>query len=420
MQITGADASETVESLRAAMVDALRRYGSIRSAPVEKAMRAVPRHRFVPEAPLRRAYDPHDVVVPKRRADGSPVTIASEPGIVAWLLEQLGVQPGQRVLEIGAGTGYNAALLAELVGTDGVVTTIEYDADVAECAQRALSDAGYDNVRVICGDGAFGHAEGAPYDRLIVSTGAWDVPPAWLEQLASDGRLVVPLRLPGWNLSIAFERVDDCWRSISYAGCSFVPMEGAAGKARRSVPLGDDHDVVLQLEDDRDIDAAALGNALAQPHYEGWSGVVVDNTSPDTYGHLLLWLTTMTAGACRFTTRSEAVERGIVSPVFRWGGVAFCTADSISYVTSRRTGGDGEADRYLYELGAIAHGPGAADLADLVSSQIRTWDRDYRATTEACIELHPAGTPDERLAGGYVIDKRYTRIAITWPHQGET
>lgn len=138
------------------MVDQLIKWGSLRTPRVEAAMRAVPRHVFVSDAPIEAAYA-HDGVVTHPGADGRPRSMASAPAIVAQMLEQLDVQPGHRVLEIGAGTGYNAALLAHLAGPDGDVRTIDIDEDVVDAARSGLADAGYGNVHVVCGDGEYGH-----------------------------------------------------------------------------------------------------------------------------------------------------------------------------------------------------------------------------------------------------------------------
>ena len=417
MEICAVDVAERATELRGAMVDRLRRDGSLRSGPVEEALRAAPRHVFVPEASVEEAYDAGQVIVTKRHADGTPLSSASEPGIMAMLLEQSAVGPGQRVLEIGAGTGYNAALLSHLVGGAGAVTTIEYDAETAERARRALAAAGYANVRVLCGDGALGAPDGGPYDRVLVSTGAWDVPPAWLDQLVADGRLVVPLRLPGWSLSIAFEPADGCWRSVSSRTCSFIPMEGAMGRARRRVPLADDDAIVLSIEDDRDVDHLALGRALSEPRRESWTGVAMDPWDSASYDHLLLWLTTTLAGACKFSARPEAVERGRVAPVFRWGGVAVCTSDTLAYVTCRRLNERiPGTKRFARELGVIAHGPGAgaAELDEQVTRRIRTWDREHRSKTHPLIELHRAEAPGEPRVGAFLIEKRHTRLAVSW------
>jgi protein-L-isoaspartate O-methyltransferase len=118
---------------------------------------------------------------------------ASQPSVVAKMLTALRVEPGMRVLEIGTGTGYNAALLAQRVGQENV-TTIEVDPAVAEHARAALDAAGYSKVAVITGDGAEGWAEGAPYDRVIATVSAREVPYSWIGQTVPGGRVVVPLR----------------------------------------------------------------------------------------------------------------------------------------------------------------------------------------------------------------------------------
>ncbi|MGH3854548.1 MAG: methyltransferase domain-containing protein [Pseudonocardiaceae bacterium] len=151
---------------------------------------------------LATAASPKQVVT-KRAEDGTAVSSASSPNLVAEMLEALDVAPGHRVLEIGAATGINAALLAELVGPAGEVVTIELDDDLAAGARAGLAAAGYPQVEVICGDGALGHPARAPYDRIIVTAGAWDIASAWWQQLALGGRLVVPLRLHGSGLTRA-------------------------------------------------------------------------------------------------------------------------------------------------------------------------------------------------------------------------
>ena len=166
--------------LRGKLVDELCEWEPFRTAAVEDAMRTVPRHVFLPSIPVNEAYS-HTNIVTHRDSEGVAISSASAAGTVAEMLQQLEVRPGHRVLEIGAGTGYNAALLARLAGPEGEVTTVDINEDVAEGARRNLTAAGYGRVRVICGDGEDGYPAAAPFDRVIVTAGAWDIPPGWLE-----------------------------------------------------------------------------------------------------------------------------------------------------------------------------------------------------------------------------------------------
>ncbi|HET9896690.1 MAG TPA: hypothetical protein VFQ44_17305 [Streptosporangiaceae bacterium] len=117
------------------------------------------------------------------------------------MLEQAAIEPGMRVLEIGSG-GYNAALIAELVGPSGAVTTVDIDPDVTGRATELLAAAGYGQVRVVLADGTGGEPAGAPYDRIMVTVEAADIAPAWVTQLVPQGRLVVPLRVCSLTRSV--------------------------------------------------------------------------------------------------------------------------------------------------------------------------------------------------------------------------
>ena len=150
------DMTARAGQLRAALADYIKSWGTFRTPQVEAAFRAVPRHLFLPGVDLDVAYGRQPVVT-RRAAEGASMSSASSPKLVATMLEQLAVQPGQRVLEIGTATGINAALLAELVGPTGTVVTIELDDDLAATAATSLDTAGYPQVKVICGDGALGY-----------------------------------------------------------------------------------------------------------------------------------------------------------------------------------------------------------------------------------------------------------------------
>lgn len=378
------------DALRTSMMDRVIQAGGARSSRVEAAMRRVPRHPFIPETPLEDAYDADRAVVTARAPDGTPRSSASAPTIVATMLDQLDIHAGQRILEIGAGTGYNAALLAELVGATGTVTTIDIDPDVTARAGAALDGTG---VRVVTGDGFRGVPERAPYDRIIVTAGAWDLPAAWFDQLTPDGRLVVPLRWRGQTHSVAFRRELDHLRSDSLQVCGFIPMAGPDGERRAVL----DPDVTLIWDDDQPIDPAALQDIFSRPAAAQWSGVIVDKD--ESFAGVWLRLTCTEAGAC-FLTRDDTRPRRTSAVI---------AADSLAYFTFRRL--DDGTQRA--ELGAIGHGPAGTDLADRITGQIHAWSRDRLAPP--LITAHPRGAT--QLRAGMVIVKGHVRLVVSTPDQ---
>src|SRR5436309_10390598 len=189
------------------MVATLVNRGAIRTGELDVAFRAVPRHVFLPGIAAARVYAADEAIPTHFRPDGVSISSSSAPTVMAVMLERLGCGPGDRVLEVGTGTGYNAAILAVLVGPQGRVTSVELDPAIATEAEAHLAAAGTTGVRVRVGDGWVGDPDAAPFDGIIVTVGAWDVAPAWAAQLRPGGRLVVPLWLgPGLELAVAFQR----------------------------------------------------------------------------------------------------------------------------------------------------------------------------------------------------------------------
>jgi protein-L-isoaspartate(D-aspartate) O-methyltransferase len=261
--------------LRRALVRTLRSNGALRSAPVAAALSTVPRERFVPAGtPPEDAYADRALVL-TRDDTGRPTSSISQPSMVALMLEQLDVLPGQRVLEIGTASGYNAALLAHLTGPAGAVTTIEFDTDLAAAASRRL--AGSDPpVLVRAGDGWLGAPDVAPFDRVQVTVGVDDLSPAWMAQLREGGMVVAPVTLrPGLELSIALVRSGDELRSASVQPCGFVRMRGPhAGSSGRLVL---DDGVVLLADWATGSDTEKLAMLLgADPVDAGPSGRLPD------------------------------------------------------------------------------------------------------------------------------------------------
>ena len=190
-----------VMALNQALVDELKDEGHIQTPNIEAAFRAVLRHLFVPGKLLEEVYSDRAIQV-KKDQDGQWLSSSSQPTIMAIMLEQLGLEPGHKVLEIGAGTGYNAALMAHIVGETGQIVTVDIDEDLAKAAREHLAMAGFEQVQVVCADGGYGYLDAAPYDRIILTVGAADITPAWREQMRPGGRIVLPLMLKGFMKSI--------------------------------------------------------------------------------------------------------------------------------------------------------------------------------------------------------------------------
>jgi protein-L-isoaspartate(D-aspartate) O-methyltransferase len=226
--LAGRSDTRRASELRAALVGELEQRGAIRSRAVREAFFAVPRDLFVPERSLEEVYL-DDAIPTKFGVTGMPMSSSSQPAIMAEMLERLALEPGMRVLEIGAGTGYNAALVSELVGPDGRVDTIDIDRDTARRARRALREGGFP-VKVSVADGREGFPARAPYDRIIVTASSGTVPRAWFEQLGDGGVVVAPLRLreaAGAHVVASLEKWGHGFRSRSLVGGGFMPLRNA-------------------------------------------------------------------------------------------------------------------------------------------------------------------------------------------------
>lgn len=206
-------------TIRNRMVDTQIEARGVTSPRVLAAMRRVPRHRFVPQGLWDQAYNDYPLPI------GEDQTI-SQPYIVALMTEALQLKEGDRVLEIGTGSGYQAAVLAELASA---VYTIDRLGSLTEKAQKALAELGYHNLHVRVGDGTLGWPEEAPFDAILVTAGAPQVPRPLVEQLALGGRLVIPV---GDRFSQTLTRVRKVKDGVKYdylGGCRFVRLIGQYG-----------------------------------------------------------------------------------------------------------------------------------------------------------------------------------------------
>lgn len=206
---------------RAQMVDEQIARRGVRDARVLAAMREVPREAFVPEALQERAFDDGPLPI----AAGQTI---SQPYVVAVMIEAAELAAGDRVLEIGAGSGYAAAVMSRIAAK---VYAIERHAELANAAAARLRRLGYDNVDVRAGDGSRGWPEQAPFDAIIASAGAPAIPEALKEQLAIGGRLVMPVGdTPRLQTLLKVRRISaDTFAEENLGAVAFVPMIGAHG-----------------------------------------------------------------------------------------------------------------------------------------------------------------------------------------------
>lgn len=386
--------------MRAAMVSSLREQSAITSEPVAAAFAAVPRHRFAPDATLEASYATNGTVVAKRDEHGLEISVMSAAHLQAVMLEQAEIEPGMKVLEIGSG-GYNAALIQEIVGPEGSVTTVDIDKDITDRASVCLTGAGYDQVKVVLADGEAGVPDGAPYDRIIVTAAAWDIPPAWINYLTEQGRLVVPLTVCGVTRSVAFDREGSGLLSRSYCLARFVPMQGEGAASERKVLLREG--IALQTDDPQVVlNTAALDQALNEPRLELWSGAAYD--LPD---ELELYLTLNLPERTRLHAAQYVIDQGVVAPSALLGVPALISEDSIAYRTRREnedTGG--------FESGVIAHGPQAESLAEKYAELLRTWARDHRRRGAATFRYQPTQAPTPLPQG--TVPKRHGTVTVSW------
>ncbi len=414
---------DQAEQLHLHLVEMLRADGSIRSPRVEEAFRAIPRHIFLPDTPLEKVYQNEPVVT--KREEHIPLSSSSQPSLMAIMLEQLDLRPGHRVLEIGAATGYNAALMRHIVGSTGHVTTLDIDEDLVAGARTHLAAAGFPDVEVIARDGGGGWPQGAPYDRIILTVAAWDIAPAWTEQLAPDGRMVIPLTLTGQaQESIAFEREGDHLVSVSMQSCGFIHMRGEFTQPeRRSLTIlageRDEEGINLEIRDGREPDPAAIAALLSGLSSDRSLGLTV--TLREMFLRLLPWLELRVPDLATISATGPMAARGIVPYLIgsagryciAWGYIDERGAILLMHPPGTPIREGTPDDKTPFELWARSYGD--PPEGELFIETILAWERSGRGSGGVTIDVraYPHALGYTPKPGERAIDKEHVRLIIT-------
>ena len=310
--------NEDTALLRQELVEYLKKQGFIRTSRVEEAFSRVPRHLFLPGVELKKVYS--DTYVTTKVENDVPISSSSQPAIMAYMLEQLELEPGQRILEVGAGTGYNAALMAQIVGETGQVVTIDIDEDIVEAAQAHLQAAGFSQVQVVCADGSAGYSDLAPYDRIILTVSADDIASAWRDQLKQGGNMVLPFKFTQFRSLLSFPKLlppsvdqvvlrlrntGDHLESVNMRGAGFMPLRGIlAVQTGRIFSL--DPEQVIILTCIQDCAWQAIAGELQGAYSDLNTGI--SGTYIDFWG-LRTWLTLRDSAYCELLGKSGSAEQ---------------------------------------------------------------------------------------------------------------
>jgi len=414
-------------SLNQALLDDLKKRGALQTPGVEAAFLAVLRHHFLPGTPLETVYSDRAISA-KQNEEGQWLSSSSQPAMMAIMLEQLGLEPGHKVLEIGAGTGYNAALMAHIVGETGQVVTVDIDEDLAGTAREHLRSAGFEQVQVVCADGGYGVPDRAPFDRIILTVGAPDITPAWWEQLKPDGRIVLPLMLKGSMKSVAFARAEDHLRSLSVQDCGFIQLRGDfASTGSNPVQIGPDPDLYLETLNESSIDGDTVYGLLTGASRD-WAVHVEVMLWDALIGNLWTWLALHEPRMCRLVAKGEMVDHDIVPHLIAVDakqksaqtGVLLGETGLVALMRppdqplrllpmDKLFDSDSPFALYLRQFGPDD------SLTQGLLAQIQAWDAAGRPSFDTMhIRAYRKDSEDLPSEGEIVLEKQWTKLMIEW------
>jgi len=372
------------------LADELVASGAITNAAVERAFRKVPRHLFIDRGSVyvEEARERREILCDHGSPDpalldliyrNAPIalpqsSVSSEPAVMAGMLEDLRLEPPMKIFEVGTASGWNAALLAEIVGDPSLVCSIEINAELAESAKRHLDEAGYGAVTVVSGDGAQGYERGAPYDAIIVTCGCTDLSPVWLEQLSGTGTIVCPLHLaPAGDPTLLVRRRDGDLRGRFTRLVFFVACQSDL------LPISVSPAAIDAEE------ARALGPMLADVGFPQHEQVF---QSRDSQWSFFLFLSSRMSADDRLVTADDFWPTGLAAPALREACV-FWKEGRIHVI-----GGRGPLERFL-------------QLARRWEELGRPGLGDYEIT------VRPAAEPATAPANGGVLRRRHFQYVIS-------
>jgi protein-L-isoaspartate(D-aspartate) O-methyltransferase len=417
-----------------ALVEQLKKANSLKTSLIEEAFMKVPRHLFLPEEPLDKVYSDVAIVV-KRGEEGQWTSSSSQPAIMAIMLEQLALKPGQRVLEIGTGTGFNVALIASVVGPSGSVVTMDIQPDLVEYARKRLDIAGYDWVKTVVGDGGYGYPNSAPHDRIILTVGSDVITPSWKEQLVPGGILVLPFAIAGPQHSVAFEKRGEELVSVSIKPCGFMPLQGAFAVTQPlRTQLGPDPRLYLLSEPGKamPVEPDTITTWLSQEARDWATGVTVTNHELER--GLFTWvglqehqMKQRASLAADLWAKGDLADQNVIPSLFGMGGEwkAMFSAVMIEpdgMAALMRPPGQvaplidifNPADNPPFELYVRNLGPGL-NAGQRLLEYVQHWDQVGRPnSTRWYIRAIPAENEYQLTDGEFLVNKPWTKLIISY------
>jgi protein-L-isoaspartate(D-aspartate) O-methyltransferase len=426
-----------IQKYQQALVEKLKQAGLLKTPRVEEAFRKVPRHLFLPDEPLDKVYSDVAIVM-KRGEEGQWTSSSSQPAIMAIMLEQLDLQPGQRVLEVGAGTGFNAALIASIVGPGGSVVTVDIQPDLIAHARACLDTAGYEWVQTVVGDGGYGFPDGAPYDRIILTVASDVITPSWREQLAPGGILVLPFAvIDGNQKSVAFQKQGKELVSLDSRPCGFMPMQGNFALVQGvRTQLGADPRLYLSSEPGRElpVDADTIAAWLSQEGQDWASGVTV--AAHELMNDFFPWVSIQESQVEQRTrvggslaAAGELADQNLIPPLFGFDGerkamysVVMIEADGMAALM--RPPGQtvplidifdpGDKDNTSFELYVRNFGSGT-NAGQTLLEHIQGWQQAGRPSSSKWhIRAMPAETEYHPAQDEFLLEKPWTKLIIRY------